>query len=472
MLLAGTLVWTMCPLGAQAALPSQGYADLVDQVSPAVVFISTTHQAKKAKAETPGDQELPFKFSPGSPFEEFFKRHKNQIPMQKRPAAGLGSGFIIDPAGYLVTNNHVIDKASKIRVKLQDGREFTAKIIGKDPKTDLALLKIRALKALPFVKFGDSAKLRVGNVVLAVGNPFGLGGTVTAGIVSARNRDINAGPYDDFIQTDAAVNRGNSGGPLFNTNGEVVGINTAIYSPTGGSVGIGFAIPANLAKDVVAQLKDSGNVDRGWLGVKIQRVSPDIAQAMGLDSASGALISEVTTDGPASKSGLRQGDVVLRYNGESVKTMRDLPGLVAGTRSGEKAKLELWRNGRKKSVSVTIGQLKPNLVLAANDKSDTPKGSVSNFLGADLAALDEKSRSQLKLPKNKKGVIIAKIQPEGRAAAAGLRHGDVIEKIGSIAIENPEDVDEAIAKTKTNAVLLLVNRGGENLFVGIKRADA
>jgi serine protease Do len=295
---------------------------------------------------------------------------------------------------------------------------------------------------------------------------------VTAGIVSARNRDINAGPYDDFIQTDAAVNRGNSGGPLFNTNGEVVGINTAIYSPTGGSVGIGFAIPANLAKDVVAQLKDSGNVDRGWLGVKIQRVSPDIAQAMGLDSASGALISEVTTDGPASKSGLRQGDVVLRYNDEPVKTMRDLPGLVAGTRSGEKAKLELWRNGRKKSVSVTIGQLKPNLVLAANDKSDTPKGSVSNFLGADLAALDEKSRSQLKLPKNKKGVIIAKIQPEGRAAAAGLRHGDVIEKIGSIAIENPEDVDEAIAKTKTNAVLLLVNRGGENLFVGIKRADA
>ena len=455
-----------------ATLPSGGYADLVEKVSPAVVFISTTHKAEAPKAERRGPGETPFPFSPDSPYGEFFKQFRDQMPEQKRAMKGLGSGFVIDPTGHIVTNNHVIHGASKVQVKMQDGREFTAKVIGKDAKTDLALLKIQAVKPLPYVKFGNSAKLRVGNVVLAVGNPFGLGGTVTAGIVSARNRDINAGPYDDFIQTDAVVNRGNSGGPLFNTNGDVVGVNTAIYSPNGGSVGIGFAIPANLAKEVVAQLKDHGNVDRGWLGVKIQLVSPEIAQAIGLDFGKGALIAGVTPGSPAAKSGLRQGDVVLGYNGNSVKTMRDLPSLVATTRSGETAMLELWRNGRIESVSVTIGRLKPDLVASANDDSVVPGSAASSFLGADLAALDNNSRAQLGLPETKKGVVIARIEPEGRAAAAGLRRGDVIEKVGSIPVASPLDVDKAIAKIKKNAVLLLVNRGGETLFVGVKRADA
>ncbi|MDA1324986.1 MAG: DegQ family serine endoprotease [Proteobacteria bacterium] len=466
---AGTVVWAT---SAVATLPSGGYADLVEKVSPAVVFISTTHKAEAPKAERRGPGETPFPFSPDSPYGEFFKQFRDQMPEQKRAMKGLGSGFVIDPTGHIVTNNHVIHGASKVQVKMQDGREFTAKVIGKDAKTDLALLKIQAVKPLPYVKFGNSAKLRVGNVVLAVGNPFGLGGTVTAGIVSARNRDINAGPYDDFIQTDAVVNRGNSGGPLFNTNGDVVGVNTAIYSPNGGSVGIGFAIPANLAKEVVAQLKDHGNVDRGWLGVKIQLVSPEIAQAIGLDFGKGALIAGVTPGSPAAKSGLRQGDVVLGYNGNSVKTMRDLPSLVATTRSGETAMLELWRNGRIESVSVTIGRLKPDLVASANDDSVVPGSAASSFLGADLAALDNNSRAQLGLPETKKGVVIARIEPEGRAAAAGLRRGDVIEKVGSIPVASPLDVDKAIAKIKKNAVLLLVNRGGETLFVGVKRADA
>jgi len=468
-LAAGTIVWTAT---AMAALPSEGYADLVEKVSPAVVFISSTHKATAPKVEMRGPGQRPFQFSPDSPFEEFFKRFQEQRPEQRRPTTALGSGFLIDPSGYIVTNNHVIDGANKVRVKLQDGRAFTAKIIGTDAKTDLALLKIKAAKPLPYVEFGDSARLRVGNVVLAVGNPFGLGGTVTAGIVSARNRDINAGPYDDFIQTDAAVNQGNSGGPLFDTDGKVVGVNTAIYSPNGGSVGIGFAIPANLVKNVVAQLKDHGNVDRGWLGVKIQAVSPEIAQAIGLDSATGAMVSEVTPGSPAAKAGLRQGDVVLGYNGKAVKMMRDLPGLVAATRAGETATIDLWRGGRRTSMPVTIGQLKPELAASANTGPAIPGSAASGFLGADLAALDDTSRAQLKLPEDMKGVVIARIEPEGRAAAAGLRPGDVIEKVGSIPVASPADVDEAFAKTRENAVLLLVNRGGETLFVGVKRADA
>ena len=466
-LVAGAIVWST---SAIAALPAGGYADLVEKVSPAVVFISAKNTVKVPKTNMHGHPEKPFQFPPNSPLEEFFKRFKDQMPQQKRQMVGLGSGFIIDPTGYIVTNNHVIDGANKVQVKLQDGGQFTAKVVGTDAKTDLALLKIETAKKLPHVKFGDSSKLRVGNVVLAVGNPFGLGGTVTAGIVSARNRNINAGPYDDFIQTDAAVNRGNSGGPLFDTAGDVIGVNTAIYSPTGGSVGIGFAIPANLVKDVVAQLKDHGNVNRGWLGVKIQTVSPEIAQAMGLEGNKGALIAEVTPNSPAAKSGLRQGDVVLGYNGKPVKTMRDLPRLVATTQSGETAKLDLWRNGQKKSVSVTIGKLKNNVVAMAKAKSVVPGSSSSRFLGADLAALDDRSRKQLKLPKNKKGVMIARIKPEGPAATAGLQRGDVIEKIGSTKITKPADVDRALAKIKTIAALLLVNRRGATMFVGVKRA--
>lgn len=468
-LAVGMIVWTTT---AMAALPSEGYADLVEKVSPAVVFISSTHDAsgREALMRNPGQD--PFPFPPGSPFEEFFKRFREQTPQQQGPMTALGSGFIIDPQGDIVTNNHVIDGASKVQVKLQDGRKFDAKVVGVDPQTDLAMLKIEVGKPLPYVSFGDSAKLRPGDVVLAVGNPFGLGGTVTAGIVSARNRDINAGPYDDFIQTDAPINRGNSGGPLFDTKGDVVGVNTAIFSPNGGSVGIGFAIPANLAQKIVAQLEDHGNVERGWLGVKIQTVSPEIAQAIGLETDKGALISEVTVDSPAAKAGLRQGDVILDYNGTALKSMRDLPRLVAATRMGETAKIALWRDGKKKSVPVTIGQLKLEMVATAENGRAMPGSAVSNPLGADLATLDDGSKAQLNLPENAKGVVIAQIDPQGRAAAAGLRPGDVIEKVGSMAVATPADVNTAFAKTKSNAVLLLISRGGEELFIGVKIADA
>jgi serine protease Do len=466
---AGLVVWTAT---AMAASPSQGYADLVDKVSPAVVFITSTHKATAPAASTRGPGENPLPFPPGSPFEKFFKRFQQQAPQYRGPVKALGSGFIIDAQGDIVTNNHVIDGASKIQVKLQDGRKFDAKVVGRDRRTDLALLKINPSKPLPFVSFGDSAKLRVGDAVLAVGNPFGLGGTVTAGIVSARNRDINAGPYDDFIQTDAPINRGNSGGPLFDTNGNVVGINTAIYSPNGGSIGIGFAIPANLAKDVVAQIKDHGNVRRGWLGIKIQAVTPEIAQAIGLESGQGALVSKVTADSPAAKAGLRQGDVILGYNGNIVKTMRQLPRLVASTRAGGTAKIELWRNGRKNSVLVTIGKLKPAMVAAVGDGRTIPGSTASKALGARLAKLDDDAKAQLNLPENITGVVIARIDPEGRAAAARLRPGDVIEKVGTTAVATPADVDAAFANARNNVVLLLINRGGEERFVGVKLADA
>lgn len=468
-LAAGTIVWTTA---AMAALPSEGYADLVDKVSPAVVFISSTHKASESDTSMHGPGNAPFQIPPGSPFEKFFKRFQEQTPRQQGPMTALGSGFVIDPQGDIVTNNHVVDGASKVQVKLQDGQEFDAKVVGTDPQTDLALLKIKVDKPLPFVTFGDSAKLRVGDVVLAVGNPFGLGGTVTAGIVSARNRDINAGPYDDFIQTDASINRGNSGGPLFDTKGDVVGVNTAIFSPNGGSIGIGFAIPANLAKDVVAQIENHGNVERGWLGVKIQAVSPEIAQAMGLKNDQGALISEVTADSPAAKAGLRQGDVILGYNGQAVAAMRDLPRLVAGTRSGETAKVELWRDGQKKSVSVTIGQLKPEMVASAEGGQAMPGSAVSKSLGAQMATLDDATKAQLSLPESTRGVVVAQIDPDGRAATAGLRPGDVIEKVGPDSVASPADVDAALAKAKSNTVLLLINRGGEELFVGVKLTDA
>jgi serine protease Do len=466
-LATGMIVWTAT---AVAALPSEGYANLVEKVSPAVVYISSTIEASSPKARMRGPEDTPF--PPGSPFEKFFKRFQEQTPRQQGPMTALGSGFIINPQGDIVTNNHVIDGASKVQIRLQDGREFDAKIVGTDPKTDLALLKIKAEKPLPFVTFGDSATTRVGDVVLAVGNPFGLGGTVTAGIVSARNRDINAGPYDDFIQTDAPINRGNSGGPLFNTKGDVVGVNTAIYSPSGGSIGIGFAIPANLVKDIVAQLKDQGNVERGWLGVKIQAVSPEIAQAVGLESAKGALVSGITADSPAAKADLRQGDVILSYDGKAVKKMRNLPRLVAGTRAGETAKIELWRDGKKKTVSITIGQLKPEILASVESSQIKPTGTASQALGVHLATLDDASKAQLNLSKDTNGVVIAQVNPEGRAAAAGLKPGDVIEKIGSIVVTNLVDADAAFVKARSSTVLLLINRGGEELFIGVKLAKA
>ena len=466
---AGSLiVWSGV---ASAALPTDGFADLADKVSPAVVNISTTHTAMK----TGDGQESPF--PEGSPFEKFFKEFQNrsgkngQPAPQRAPMMALGSGFIVDPTGYVVTNNHVVEDASKVQVNLSDGRSFDAQVVGTDAKTDLALLRIKADKDLPFVSFGDSDKVRVGNLVVAVGNPFGLGGTVTAGIVSARGRNINAGPYDDFLQTDAAINRGNSGGPMFNTDGEVIGVNTAIFSPTGGSVGIGFAIPANLAKNVIAQIKDKGSVERGWLGVQIQPVTPEIAEAIGLGDAKGALVAGVVPDSPAAKAGLRQGDVIVGYGKTGVDDMHDLPRLVAATPVGESVAVAILRDGKKVERDVTIARLAAEQVAMAAPADKTE--FESEKLGATLAALTDAARQSLNLPGNVAGVVVTDVDPAGPAAAKGLRPGDVIEQVDGRKVSSLADVTAAIdGQTSKNAVLLLVNRAGNALFVGIRLKQA
>jgi len=469
-LLAGSfLIWSSV---ASASLPPESFADLTDKVSPAVVFVTATQMTETGAGE---QSQTPLPFPPGSPLEKFFKQFEDQFgQMPERapqPVTGVGSGFLVDSSGYVVTNNHVIDGAQNIEIKLNDGRTFPAKIVGTDPKTDLGLLKIESDAALPFVSFGDSDQMRVGDWVLAVGNPFGLGGTVTVGIISARNRDINSGPYDDFLQTDAAINRGNSGGPMFNLEGEVIGVNTAIFSPNGGSVGIGFAIPSNIAKSVVAQLRDRGSVERGWLGVKIQQVTPDLAEAMNLPEAKGALVAEVTKDSPAARAGLRQGDVILRFDGSETAQMRDLPRLVAEVPPGETVPIELMRNGEKKMLNVTIARLAPQTMAAATGESMTPGKVDSKGLGATLSGLSDEERQQLNLPEGTQGAVITGLRPDGAAAAQGLRVGDVITQVDGTQVTDPAAVDARIDKaTQANkkVVLLLVNRQGDEIFVGFK----
>jgi len=347
---------------ASAALAPDSFADLAAKVTPAVVNIAATETVSNSQEQM---SQMPFDFPEGSPFEQFFKQFRDQQHNNGRQRAqALGSGFIVDPAGYVVTNNHVIDNADKIQVTLADGREFPAKLVGTDEKTDLALLKIESDKPLPAVSFGDSDKARVGDWVLAVGNPFGLGGSVTTGIISARGRDIHNGPFDDFLQIDASINQGNSGGPTFDMDGSVIGVNSAIATPNGGSVGIGFAIPANLAKPVIAELREHGRVERGWLGVRIQEVTPDLAQAMGLNESAGALVADVDPDGPANGK-LKAGDVILAFNGEPIEKLRDLPRLVAAAPATQTANLDVWRDNKRQTVAVEIGRMKNDAEVAS-----------------------------------------------------------------------------------------------------------
>src|SRR6185437_2794072 len=358
-----------------AALPS--FAPLVKKVLPAVVNISVTEKANAPDEEDQmdGDQNGPQQGFPPSPFDEFLRKFFEQqgqgmpgMPSQPLPHAqriALGSGFIIDPAGYIVTNNHVVNDADKVSVIFQDGTKHPAKVLGRDPKTDLALLKINVNHPLPYVSWGESNALQVGDWVLAVGNPFGLGGTVSSGIISARGRDIHSGPYDDYLQLDAAINRGNSGGPTFNLQGQVIGINTAIYSPNGGSVGIGFAIPSSLAKPVIEQLREHGKVERGWLGVQIQNVTPELAKGLSLPKAEGALVAAVEKDSPAAKAGLKQGDVILSFNGNEIKKLRDLSRFVAATAPGSTSNMVVWRNGERMTLPVTVGEAPANPQVAS-----------------------------------------------------------------------------------------------------------
>jgi serine protease Do len=385
----------------------------------------------------------------------------------------VGSGFIISPDGYVVTNNHVVEHAAEIGVVLQDGSHYEATVKGRDPKTDLALLKVTTDASLPYVELGDSDSARVGEWVVAVGNPFGLGGTVTAGILSARGRDINSGPYDDYLQVDAPINRGNSGGPLFNNRGQVIGVNSAIYSPSGGSVGIGFAIPSNLVRDVVAELETNGKVTRGWLGVQIQPLTDDIAESLGLEETHGALVAGVEPGSPAELGGVKPGDVIVNMNGEKLDDFKDLSKLVAKAEAGSESTLQVKRQGETLKLTIEIGDMPDDgvkVALADADASDdTPK------LGVYLSELTPEARQHYRIGKDTEGVLITGVQPGSPAAKAGIEAGLVINMVGQQTVTSPQDVVSRVkqaAEDKKPSVLLMVERNGVQRFVAVKFASA
>jgi serine protease Do len=470
-------------------LPS--LSPIVQKVMPAVVNISVTTKGSDIENDggdaTPGaapgqDENGPSPDFPKSPFDEllrrFFDQQQGPNGRQQHPQLGervaLGSGFIIDPQGYVVTNNHVVGgNSGTVTVIFQDNSKHPAKIVGRDPKTDLALLKIETSKPLPYVTWGDSDAAKVGDWIIAVGNPFGLGGTVTTGIVSARGRDIHAGPFDDFLQLDAAINRGNSGGPTFNLTGQVVGINTAIYSPNGGSVGIGFAIPSNMAKTVIAQLKDHGSVERGWLGVQIQQMTPEIASSLGLQNDHGALIADVNAKGPAAKAGLKQGDVILKYNGRDIDQLHDLPRLVAETASGTSAPMTVWRNGHEEQLQATVGQMPNEQQTASAETQDQGQQAAperSSALGLQLGRLDNRTRQQLRLKNDVKGVVVTQVEQDSAAADLGIQPGDVIVAINQQPVSTPNDAAQKMKKVQQSGdkhLLLLLNRHGINQYIGM-----
>jgi len=469
------------PVAAQAVTTADrppGFEDLAEKLVPTVVNVSTTMKLEApAKGELPPMPDLP----PGSPFEEFFKdfydQYQNGKPPSEEKESSLGSGFVVDAAnGYIVTNNHVIKDAEEIKVILNDNTSLDATLIGTDEKTDIALLKVKTAKPLTAAAWGGSDKARVGSWILAIGNPFGLGGTVTAGIVSARHRDINAGPYDEFLQTDASINRGNSGGPMFNMNGEVVGINTAIFSPSGGSVGIGFAVPSNLAKGVIEQLIKYGKTKRGWLGVRIQEVTPEIAESLGLEKPAGALVAGVTPKGPAEKAGIKSGDVILKFDGRVINEMRELPKLVAEAEVGKKSTLTLRRKGKEQTVSVDLGQLEKAeetgmIAGKKEEKKSEIKSTAVESIGLSLAALNDQLRDTYKIPKTANGVLITEVKKDGIAAEKGIAPGDVIVEIDQQEVTTPEQAADRIAaaeKAKRASVLLFIARKDDMRFVALK----
>ena len=469
---------------APAALPPgtvrgpANIADVAEQVIDAVVNVSTSQKVDPHVTELP---DLP----PGSPmekfFEDFFKHHRGQGggggDDEPRRVNSLGSGFIIDASGLIVTNNHVIDGADEINVILNDGTKLKAELVGKDSKSDLALLRVHSEKPLKFVKFGDSDKLRLGEWVIAIGNPFSLGGTVTAGIVSARHRDINSGPYDNYIQTDAPINRGNSGGPLFDLNGEVIGINTAIISPSGGSIGIGFAIPSNSAVAVLDQLQKYGEARRGWLGVRIQEVTDELAESLSIGQARGALVAGVDDKGPAKPAGVQPGDVVITFDGHAIKEMRDLPRIVADTPVGKQVDVVVIRKGQQQTLKVTVGRLKDDEKVAAVDtkKDAAPehKSVVQKTLGLELSSLTAEVRKKYKIRDTVKGVVVTGVDPNAASNAPDkhLGAGDVIVEVQYQAVGTPADlqkrVDELKSQGKKVAVLLVSNGNGETRFVAL-----
>jgi serine protease Do len=438
---------------AQAAAPAS-FADLAERLSPAVVNISTRQTVGEPDGAAP---EIP----PGAPFGDMFRDFFERNQRGPRTANSLGSGFVIDASGLIVTNNHVIEDADEITINFTDGSSLEAELLGRDPKTDLALLKVEPDEPLTAVSFGDSEAMRVGDWVLAIGNPFGLGGSVSAGIISARDRDINAGPYDDFIQTDAAINRGNSGGPLFNLDGEVIGVNTAIISPSGGSIGIGFSVPSELASKVIDQLREYGQTRRGWIGVRIQTVTPEIAESLGMEDAMGALIADVTEGGPAEEAGVENGDVIIRFDDRPVDTMRDLPRMVAETPVEETVRMTVWRDGESRTLKITLGLLEEGEVrLASVDAPAIPEGAgPKTVLGMSLAPLSGPAREEWGIDPEVKGVVVTAVEAGGAAAEKGISPGDIIVEAGQETVMSPADIVERIEAQKADgrkSLLLLV----------------
>jgi serine protease Do len=453
-----------------AAAPAS-FAGIVKEKLPAVVGVISTMPVPEQANAGPFSQLPPgLQLPPG--MGDLFGAPGGQRGPERGPKQALGSGFIISDDGYIVTNNHVIAQASSIKVVLEDERQFDATLVGTDPATDIALLKIESDQPLPHVTWGDSDALEIGDWTVAIGNPFGLGGTVTAGILSARSRDINEGPYDDFLQTDAAINRGNSGGPLFNTAGDVVGVNTAIVSPSGGSVGIGFAVPSAVAKRIVADLRNNGSVERGWLGVSIQPVSEDIADALGIDGTDGTLVASVTRDSPADKAGLKAGDVILKMNGVAVEGPRALSLAVADLAVGSDVPLTIRRDGKTEELSVRIG-LHPRQAALASDNANGESAPDTAQLGVAIAPLDASLRARLNLPEDLNGIAITQVAPDSAAAEAGLRPGDIIISAAGSDVPDVESLRGAVAAAADEGtpLLLRVYRGGNYTFVAVKLAD-
>lgn len=460
---------SMSNLAASAREMPDSFADLAEKLMPAVVNVSTTQTVDQPSRT---DNVPPA-------FEDFFEDFMKKFPRENnrpRKSSSLGSGFVINPDGVIITNNHVVEGADEIVVTFPDGKKFDATLVGRDAKTDLAVLKIESKKKLPFVKLGTSSKSRVGDWVIAIGNPFGLGGSLSVGVISAINRDINSGPYDSFIQTDAAINRGNSGGPLFNMDGEVIGVNSAIISPTGGSVGIGFSIPSDIVETVAGQLQKFGETRRGWLGVRIQVVTDELAETLGLDEAHGALISEVSEEGPALKAGIKAGDVIVKFDGKKIDQMRDLPRIVAETEIDKKVPVEIVRRGKRRTVQVVTGRLDEAVVASADGRPNntTKNPAISNVAGISLEDLDATARKELGLSADVKGAIVSKVDVESLAYESGIRRGNVITEVAQSPVKSAKETKRAIEKaikSGDKSVLLLLKSAQGLRFVALKLKD-
>jgi serine protease Do len=461
-------------LGAAALLPTRpaeaqpqgapiSFADLAESLLPTVVNISTTQVVER------GDQE---DFE--EMFREFFERRGEGAPPPRRRANSLGSGFIIDSDGLVVTNNHVVAEADTVEVIMFDDTTYEAEVIGTDPETDLALLRVKTDTPLPATRWGDSDTVRVGDWVLAVGNPFGLGGSVTAGIVSARGRNINAGPYDDFIQTDAAINRGNSGGPMFNLDGQVIGVNTAIFSPSGGSIGIGFAVPSAMAQNVIDSLRRFGEVRRGWLGVRIQTVTEDLATDLELPQpATGAFVAAVIEGGPAESAGIAQGDVIITFDGRQVDDTRGLVRMVAETSVGRDVDVVIWRNGDRRTVQVNLGQRTQEALQASLPQEEDLDAEVQDLpaLGLSLGVLNQERRAEFELEEGVGGVVVTEVDSGGSAEEKGLQPGDVIVEVDQERVATPGEVQGFVRQARENqrrSLTLLVYRGGEYQWIVLR----